>query len=351
MWQLDVIQLNIGGPVVDQVNSSRDIFAVAKSGGPQQLRDSLQAGANIASQDSYGQTPLIYAATENPDPAVAAEMVRAGADVNATTEAGWTALMYAARDNDNPEVLLTLLQSGADPTMRSNEGLTAYDYAADNGALRRSRLYPMLRELSTRPFDRSWPSGYLVPLEGATFSSRASHLAGARRAYRNGWHEGFDFFEGVSSIPITFGMPALAVADGTVVRAQHDYAEMTVEEIEALLDDAANRSVTPPDTLDQLRGQQVWIEHVGGYVSRYVHLAGIPDTIQVGARVSAGQVVGSVGNSGTIEAARGTQDLPHLHYELWRDDTYLGEGQNPTQIYQRIGQIFGQASLPPYTGE
>ena len=41
--------------------------------------------------------------------------------------------------------------------------------------------------------------------------------------------------------------------------------------------------------------------------------------------VRLGQVVGYIGNSGTVEAAQNTQDEPHLHFEVWDAEGFMGE--------------------------
>jgi murein DD-endopeptidase MepM/ murein hydrolase activator NlpD len=351
-WQLGIIQLGFTNlPSFSrqaQERSQQDIFNVAKTGDPEKLQAALAAGGNLAARDAYGQTPLMYAAAKNSDPRVIEAMLRAGADINAVTDSGWTALMYAARDNTNPEVALLLLQAGANPTLVNSEGQRAIDLAADNGAVRRSSAYRIMEALQGRPFDPAWPSGYTVPVQGAHFSGRPSHLPNSPRAYRNGIHEGFDFYNGVSGVPIEYGTPVVATAPGVIIRADHAYQEMTLAEYEAIVAEARQSAITPERVLDKLRGRQVEIEHPGGFVSRYAHLSGIPEEIQVGVRVRQGQIVGYSGNSGTIEAARGTQDDPHPHYELWRGRTYLGEGMTPDEIYTRVAQIFGPQALPPF---
>lgn len=340
--QLDVVTLgNRGTP------APPDVFALAKSAGPDELRAAL-AAVNLHARDAYGQTPLMYAAGQNPDPLALELLIDAGADVNARTEAGWTALMYAARDNPNPEVVLTLMKAGADPTVRDAEGKSVIDHASS--ALRRTAVYRRLEELVNRPFDPRWPSGYTVPVEGATISSRASHLPNAPRHYRNGIHEGFDFYGGTVSVPINYGTPIVAVASGVVIRADHDYQEITLEEYQAIIETARRSAITPPEILDRLRGRQVEIRHVGGFVTRYAHLSAIPPEIQVGVRVAQGTVIGYTGNSGTEEAARGTQDDPHPHVEIWRGDTFLGQGMEPAAIWELGGQVFGRRAVPAVTG-
>lgn len=57
-------------------------------------------------------------------------------------------------------------------------------------------------------------------------------------------------------------------------------------------------------------GNTVEIEHDGGYVTRYEHLSAT--VARQGARVKAGEKIGTVGMSGNSFA-------PHLHYEILRD--------------------------------
>jgi len=66
--------------------------------------------------------------------------------------------------------------------------------------------------------------------------------------------------------------------------------------------------------------------------------------------VAQGAVIGFTGNSGTSEAVQGTEDDPHPHVELWRgDETYLGQGLEPGEIYAIAAQVFGLEALPPFT--
>ena len=353
LWRFEVVEVpflpnpetvTLGAP-------SQDLFALAKTDDVGALTQKIAAGANLDARDKFGQTPLMYAASESDSPEVVAALLNAGAELNAQTKTGWTALMYAARDAADLRVPLLLLNAGADPTLTNDEGQSAADVARDNIAMSTS-LFGRLQDLAGQSFEPNWPSGYTVPVEGATISSRASHLPGAPRAYRNGTHEGFDFYSGSVSVSIEYGTPIHAVAGGRVIRADHDYAENSPEQYDQVIE-AAKRSLnTPPDILDALRGRQVWILHAGGFVSRYAHLSGIPEEIVEGASVAQGDVIGMTGNSGTLEAAQGTQDGPHPHVEIWQgEESYLGKNLGPTQIYTLAEQLFGEDALPPYTGE
>ena len=348
LWQLGFL----GSSALDFRQSPEEaatsqLFGAIEAGDLPGARANLEAGASLSATEEE-MTPLMTAASAGSS-GILTELLQRGAAVNTATSAGLTPLMFALRDSDIPANAVMLLNAGADPTLTDREGRTALDYAANNGTMRRSGAYVLLEDLVGRPFDPTWPSAFTSPVPGATFSSRAPHLPGARRAYRNGYHEGFDFYDGVVSVPITYGTPVVATADGVVVRADHDYTELTPGELQDLLDDAAARPATPQGTLDKLRGRQVWLAHPGGFISRYAHLSGIPENLEVGQVIVQGQTVGFAGNSGTSEGVLGTQDDAHPHYELWRgDETYLGEGLEPDEIYPLVAQVFGERALPPF---
>lgn len=348
LWQLGVLQVNMPSfRTSPEALSTAQLFDAIEAEDLLGVRSSLEAGANLSATEE-DMTPLMLAAQAG-NLGILTELLQKDAEVNATTSTGLTPLMIALRDSDIPATAITLLNAGADPTLQDSDGRTALDYATENGVMRRSGLYVLLENLTSRLFNPAWPSGFISPVPGATFSSRAPHLPGARRAYRNGYHEGFDFYDGVVSVPISYGTPVVATADGVVLRADHTYTELTPGELQALLDDAAARPATPQETLDKLRGRQVWIAHPGGFVSRYAHLSAIPDPLEVGQVVVQGQRVGFAGNSGTSEGAEGTQEDAHPHYELWRgEETYLGEGLEPDEIYPLVAQVFGERALPPF---
>jgi hypothetical protein len=77
------------------------------------------------------------------------------------------------------------------------------------------------------------------------------------------------------------GSPARAAAPGTVVAAQRYYAY----------------------------GLIVDVDHGGGVLTRYAHLAGFAPGIRPGTPVQAGQVIGQVGRTGRATTA-------HIHFEV-----------------------------------
>jgi len=324
------------------------LLAALAAGDEAGVLAALAAGAGVAVLDAEGRPPLHVAARGGLAQAAAA-LIASGADVQWVAADGSTALLEALRHAPDPSLPLLLLNAGADPTVVDANGQGALDHANANPAVRHSGLGLRLRELVERPFIRGWPSVYVVPVTDATISSRAAHWPNALRAYRNGTHEGFDFYGGAISgtATIAYGTPIVAVADGVVTRADHDFVELDAAAYDANIQEARGALSTPPAILNQLRGRQVWIEHAGGFVSVYAHLSDIPADVVAGTPVAQGQVIGLTGNSGTFEASRATRDDPHPHVEIWRGATYLGQGLEPAEIYALAGQVFGQRALPP----
>lgn len=67
-------------------------------------------------------------------------------------------------------------------------------------------------------------------------------------------------------------------------------------------------------TWQRARGNIVLISHEGGYYTVYTHLADI--YVTAGQEVSAGQVIGTVGDTGSLEG-------PKLHFEIWHNTENL----------------------------
>jgi len=77
---------------------------------------------------------------------------------------------------------------------------------------------------------------------------------------------------------------------------------------------AAAGTVTRADRSRKGEGNVIEISHPGGYRTRYTHLGSI--RVNRGQHVSAGELIGTVGMSGT-------SFVPHLHYEVLRDTLRL----------------------------
>ncbi len=170
------------------------------------------------------------------------------------------------------------------------------------------------------------------PIPEAKVTTRDSQLPGAPRPYRNGTHQGLDYYSGFCGVQVSFGDPVYAAAEGTIYRIDHDYHEPGTSERQEILAIAHSEQDTPEDILDKLRGRQVWVEHQNGIISRYAHLHEVKENLEVGDQVEAGDLIGTVGNSGTSDGARGNTRNPHLHFEIWVGDYYLGQGLTPNEV-------------------
>jgi murein DD-endopeptidase MepM/ murein hydrolase activator NlpD len=168
--------------------------------------------------------------------------------------------------------------------------------------------------------------GFRFPIGGACLPSREDFMPNAPREYRSGIHEGVDFYDGYNCVAIPRGTPVLAAKTGVVIRADHGYQDITVEEMDALLARTEQQGYTDPASLDRLRGRQVWVDHGDGIATRYAHLLDVEEGITEGMVVEAGQVLGYVGNSGTPEGVTDPNLENHLHFELRVGPGYLGQG-------------------------
>ena len=169
--------------------------------------------------------------------------------------------------------------------------------------------------------------GFSIPVAGACVPASELLLPGSARAYRNGIHEGVDFYSGdvggcPAELSVTLATPVLAAKQGVVIRADWDYVETTQAELDA----AAAAGFQGEEILDRFRGRQIWIDHGDDIVSRYAHLGAIAAGMQVGQTVAAGQIIGFAGESGTPESVQAPGTDVHLHFEIRVGDGYLGQG-------------------------
>jgi peptidoglycan LD-endopeptidase LytH len=162
------------------------------------------------------------------------------------------------------------------------------------------------------------------PIIGAGLPQSEQNLAAAKRDYRKGVSQGFVLTGNDAGVPIGYGQPVLAAADGEVLRLDSNYREMTSREFQALL--RRVRTGASAEDMDRLRGRQVWLRHSSGTTTRYGHLASTNASLRVGERVRQGQIIGSVGNSGLADGVRGGTNAARLLFEVWAGPRFLGEG-------------------------
>ncbi len=172
----------------------------------------------------------------------------------------------------------------------------------------------------------------MLPIANSHVATFDGQLPNAPRKYRNGYHEGFDFYDGFCGVEIENGTPVQAIADGEVMRADTLYVEIETEKRSTLLEEAKERGFTSAATLDILRGRQVWIDHGEGIVTRYCHLSGIQHGLK--GPVLKGDTLGFVGGSGT------KSKTPHLHFEICFGDDFFGKGMKPDEIRALMAEVF-----------
>ena len=178
-------------------------------------------------------------------------------------------------------------------------------------------------------------TGFSFPLSGGCLPKGDQLMPNSPRPYRNGIHEGVDFYEVDNCTRIGLGTEVAAAKPGRVVRADVAFVEMTLQEL------AANLANPNTDAaLDRFRGRQVWVQHEGGIITRYAHMSGVAPGIAVGSAVLGGQIVGYVGESGTPSSITNPGNEYHLHFEVRVGEGYLGKGLPPAEVRRLYQSLF-----------
>ncbi|MDG5789480.1 peptidoglycan DD-metalloendopeptidase family protein [Evansella sp. AB-P1] len=180
------------------------------------------------------------------------------------------------------------------------------------------------------------------PIENAQVSTVISHLPGAPRPYRNGTHEGIDWYEYGTGAVITTDTPIRAMGEGVVVRVDHDFEEYESAQIRNEdLRLSAEIGFTPEYILDRLRGKQVWVQYQNGVMNRFAHLHRIPDELTLGQTVDANTVIGYVGNTGTSYSVDNQSGLGlHLHQDLLIYGELFWEPYSPEEVQRILRSIW-----------
>ena len=178
-------------------------------------------------------------------------------------------------------------------------------------------------------------TGFIFPIAGACLPKGDQLMPNAPRPYRNGVHEGVDLYESDNCTRISRGTPVVAAKAGTVVRADVNYNELTAAELARL-----NLNPTTDEAVDEFRGRQVWIDHGAGVVTRYAHLFSVAPGITPGTRVTQGQLIAYVGESGTPESVEAPGSDNHLHFEVRIGDAFLGKWRGQADVRAFYADLF-----------
>lgn len=149
---------------------------------------------------------------------------------------------------------------------------------ANGSLLRRLGLGTRLAAALRAPVAPSLPAGVSSHLAVFPVGGDNTYTDDFGDPRHQGSHEGTD-------IMADRGTPLFAVDSGTIIRT------------------------SPTET--SLGGISLWLERADGTQYYYAHMTSIAQGIVVGSRVAAGQVVGTVGNTG--DARYGA---PHVHFEV-----------------------------------
>lgn len=166
---------------------------------------------------------------------------------------------------------------------------------------------------------------FLLPIRGAVLPLEKSHLPNSPRPYRAGVHHGVDFYDGYVGVEINFQTNVFAAYGGEIIRVDHNYKDLSYKEWKKLSQESIKRGYTLPTELDKFMGRQIHIRHNSEVITVYAHLSWIRPDLKVGDLVNAGELIGLVGSSGT------GGDKPHLHFEVWVNNRFLGAGLTSKQ--------------------
>jgi murein DD-endopeptidase MepM/ murein hydrolase activator NlpD len=187
---------------------------------------------------------------------------------------------------------------------------------------------------------------FIYPIKGACLPAGDQLMPNAARDYRGGVHEGVDLYDYDNCTHIAKGTSVIAAKDGTVIRADHAYHDLTPAELAAADQRIADGHANDPNVIDLFRGRQVWIDHGHGIVTRYAQLSDIAANIQVGTKVAQGETIAFVGDSGTPESISSPGVEEHLHFELRAGDQFLGKGLPPDEVRALYTHLFEPVTAP-----
>ena len=123
--QSEIVKLLVeNGVQIKGIDNTTIHIAVRYNENPEIIKTLVELGADISTEDGFGDTPLHKAAASIEGPEVIKTLVELGADINAKGKIGDTPLHKASASNKNPEVIKTLVELGADVNAKGKFGDT-----------------------------------------------------------------------------------------------------------------------------------------------------------------------------------------------------------------------------------
>lgn len=180
---------------------------------------------------------------------------------------------------------------------------------------------------------------FWTPIPGASLPNDSRYLPGALLPGRRDLRQGFEFHGAEAGVPLSYGTPVIAAADGVLVRADQDYQELSETTWQGLQLELSRREATS-DERDWLRGRQLWLRTGDGQVLRYSHLSAVETGLARGQEVYRGQVIGYLGNSGTADGVTGTTRGARLGFEIWQAERFFGQNMTPAEILAEAALLF-----------
>ena len=187
-----------------------------------------------------------------------------------------------------------------------------------------------------------WLHGFTLPVHEIPVPENPNLLPGAPRIYRNGVHQGIDFY-------CPFATPVRSAKEGYILRIDQSYQEIPVTFRNYLLETPRILYQTPPEILEVLHGQCVILDHGitdGRWViSVYSHLSGVNEDLKLGMFVEQGAIIGYAGVSGTSTAYEDfftKQTKCHLHFEIRANGKPLGLGMTSQEAGMLYNAVFSQ---------
>lgn len=191
-------------------------------------------------------------------------------------------------------------------------------------------------------------TGFVMPVEGGILPEQAHAYPNAPRNYRGGIHAGLDIHHkrkqpgtmGVSkmSANVDKSTRILAAQDGVILRSDLNYIPFRGQEFQNSSKHWQNHKRT--FVMRSFGGRQVWIDHGNGVVTCYNHLDKIFDQVKPGTRIRRGEAIGLAGNSGLQGESLENNSGVHLHFEVWVDGEFLGNGLPLPQVKWLFHRLF-----------